>query len=180
VGYTYDSQHRLTERVHHDVDGAEIYHLVVGPRDDEGNPLSMTVTQPPVVLFGVPLPATGHTTFTFSYDDLGRLVTSRRTFADGVVFVDETISYDDVELRRDHVVIVDGSEEFGHGTGPGYNTMHEFLDATGRLLEVTGTVAGDSGGYAVDYRYDESSRMSKMIAARNGKMVTVDYMYECP
>lgn len=179
VSYVYDAQQRLAERIASDVNGVEIDHLVVGPRDAAGNPQSMALTTLPLVVYGVTYPATAHVATVYGYDADGRLVTDHKTFSDGVAFYDETIHYDDAALRRDRVVIVDVSGEI-HETGPGYNTTHELTDAEGRLRELDHTTAGDVAPSVLTYHYDDRSRLTSTIATRDGFTETVDYIYECP
>lgn len=178
VSYVYDAQHRLAERIALDVNGVEINHIVVGPRDAAGNPQSTAFTTLPLVVYGVTFPATAHSTHVYRYDANGRLVTDQGTFSDGVAFWDETVHYDDAALRRDRLVIFDVSNEI-HVTGPGYNTTHELTDAGGRLLQLDHTTDGDTP-YVVDYHYDDRSRLTRTIATRDGFTETVDYIYECP
>jgi hypothetical protein len=183
VSYIYDSQRRLAEIVKLDVNDVEFYDLVVGPRDAAGNPLSIAITVPPIVsrTDGTPFPATAHVAHAYGYDAIGRLVVDHGTFADGVQFWDETIGYDDAALRRDHVIIVDDSAEVHDGTGPGYNTTHEFLDASGHVLELAHTTPGDDAPYVVDYHYDGQSRVSsQIIMSVDGFSAAIDYIYECP
>jgi hypothetical protein len=181
ASYVYDSQHRLAELIRRDATDAEVYHLVIGPRNAGGAPLSMMVTVPPLTFYGVTYPATAHEALAYSYDPSGRLVADQGTFADGVKYWDETISYDDASLRRDHVIIVDTSAEIHDGGGPGYNTRHEFLDATGHLIELDAQTPGDPGPYVAVYRYDDQSRVSAQInTSTDGFIEKVDYIYECP
>lgn len=68
-----------------------------------------------------------------------------------------------------------------HETGPGYNTDHEFLDASGRLIEEDHTTAGDTRPFTTAYRYDRQSRLSTTITtSTQGFTATVDYIYTCP
>jgi hypothetical protein len=180
VSYVYDGLHRLAEIIQLDATDAEVYHLVVGPRDDVGNPVSLTIDVLPLAPFGVPLPATAHLAHAYTYDAHGRLIGDEGRYADGVKYYDETISYADAALRRDHVVLVDVSGETHDGSGPGFNSAHEFLDRAGHVLLVDRTVAGDPGPLVVGYRYDRHERLSTQTVTRSGFTMKVDYIYECP
>jgi YD repeat-containing protein len=181
VVYTYDDQHRLAELVQRDTSGAVIFDLVVGARDGDGNPLAITSTQIPFAPEGPPHPATGQTARTFSYDALGRLVADTATWGDGVTYWNETISYDDADLRRDASVVVDLTSEFHDGGGPGLNLTHDFFDADGNLLEEDHTVAGDSAPSVFVDRYDDLARLTQTITTQLDSFVyTIDYIYECP
>jgi hypothetical protein len=182
VSYSYDSQHRLTEITSVAANGVDMSDVVVSSRDAEGHVLSLEASGPPLTnpVTGQVIPATAHDSSAFQYDAHGRLVADQRLYSDGWKYWDETIRYDDFARRIDRAIIVDFSGEISEGGGAGLNTMHEFVDAAGRLLTISYTRPDGPSAFVV-FRYDDQSRVSSKIVTipGGGFSSTTDYIYEC-